>query len=67
MQLNNKLTPPADLSTLQRNFSFIFLSLLTESTSAVNSASSFLNSISARGSRHPLLERSDSCHIPVGF
>ncbi|MEQ2305275.1 hypothetical protein AMECASPLE_036090 [Ameca splendens] len=55
MQLNDKLTPPADLSTLQRNFSFIFLSLLTESTSAVNSASSFLNSVSPGGSRLPLV------------
>ncbi|MED6281058.1 hypothetical protein CHARACLAT_017398 [Characodon lateralis] len=67
IQLNNKLSPPANLSTLQRNFSFIFLSLLTESTSAVNSAPSFLNSVSPGGSRLPLLERPDSCHFPVGF
>ncbi|MED6291891.1 hypothetical protein CHARACLAT_028252 [Characodon lateralis] len=54
-------------TTLQPNFSFIFLSLLTGSMSAVNSASSFLNSVSPGGSCHPLLERPDSCHFPVGF
>ncbi|MEQ2182912.1 hypothetical protein GOODEAATRI_027132 [Goodea atripinnis] len=55
IQLNDKLSPPANLSTLQRNFSFIFLSLLTESTSAVNSAPSFLNSVFPGGSRLPLV------------
>ncbi|MEQ2304121.1 hypothetical protein AMECASPLE_023739 [Ameca splendens] len=64
IQLIDKLSPPANLSTLQCNFSFIFLSLLTESTSAVNSAPSFLNSVSPGRSRLPSIGETRLLSLP---